>query len=165
MVLTVRRAERRDAEESVALLIASITTLCAEAHLNDPATLERWLRNKTVDNFCAWLADPENFIAVAEAEGELRGVAALHSSGTVRLCYVLPGAQRCGVGRLLIDALEGEALRLGLDQLALTSTGNARRFYESQGFAACGNATIAFGVLKQYPYVKSLRRRSARWGE
>lgn len=154
--LTVRRAEARDVEECVALLIASITTLCAEDHLNDPATLERWLLNKTAANFRQWLADPATFIAVAEIDGQLCGVAALHTSGTVRLCYVLPGMQRCGVGRVLIRALEAEALRLGLDDLVLTSTGNARHFYENQGFVASGNATIAFGVLKQCPYAKSL---------
>lgn len=156
VALTVRRAESRDADESVALVIASITTLCAADHLNDPATLERWLLNKTAVNFRRWLADPATFIVVAEVDRQLCGIAALHSSGTVQLCYVLPGMQRYGVGRALIGALEAEALRLGVNQLVLTSTKNARRFYENQGFVASGTATIAFGVLEQYPYVKSL---------
>jgi hypothetical protein len=39
----------------------------------------------------------------------------------------------------------------------LWSSGNARRFYERLGFTPNGGATTAFGVLKQYPYVKALR--------
>lgn len=153
---TVRRATANDVDASVALLIASITTLCAGDHSNDPETLAHWLRNKTKDQFERWLEDPENFTVIAEAGSVLCGVANLHSSGTIRLCYVLPGMQRHGVGRVLIQSLEAEARARGLPELNLTSTGSARSFYKRLGFVAAGAARITFGVLKGYPYEKVL---------
>lgn len=103
----VRRAAAHHVDASVALLIASITTLCADDHSNDPETLARWLSNKTTAQFEQWLADPENVIVIAEQGSVVCGVALLHSSGTIRLCYVLPGMQRCGVGRALIRLAVG----------------------------------------------------------
>jgi GNAT superfamily N-acetyltransferase len=153
---TVRVATTDDIDGCVALLIASITTLCAGDHLNDPPTLERWLRNKTSEHFGRWLADEENLIMVAELGSTLSGVALLKRNGTIHLCYVLPGMQRQGVGRALIRRIESEAASLGLRELALTSTGSARHFYERLGFTPNGAPNTAYGVLKQYPYVKVL---------
>lgn len=153
---TVRLATAQDAEASVAVLIASITTLCLDDHLNDPETLARWLRNKTIAQFAQWLADSENVIAIAEFGSAICGVGLLHSSGHVRLCYVLPDMQGRGVGRALIGRLEKEARFRGIAQLNLTSTGSARGFYQHLGFAPDGDARAAFGVLKEYPYKKLL---------
>jgi N-acetylglutamate synthase-like GNAT family acetyltransferase len=153
---TVRRATAQDIDASVAVLIASITNLCVKDHLNDPATLSRWLRNKTTENFEQWLADPESCVVIAELGSAVCGVARLHASGTIRLCYVLPGMQRCGVGRALIQHLENEARALGLAELNLTSTSSARAFYEQLGYASNGASKTAFGVLKEYPYAKPL---------
>jgi GNAT superfamily N-acetyltransferase len=153
---TVRVATTDDIDGCVALLIASITTLCAGDHLNDPPTLERWLRNKTSEHFGRWLADEENLIMVAELGSTLSGVALLKRNGTIHLCYVLPGMQRQGVGRALIRRVESEAASLGLRELALPSTGSARHFYERLGFTPNGAPNTAYGVLKQYPYVKVL---------
>ena len=155
---SVRRAAAQDVAASVALLIASITSLCVEDHANDPATLARWLSNKTVPSFEQWLADPENVIVIAELGSVLCGVGLLHSSGAIRLCYVLPGKQHQGVGRALIQRLEAEATRRGVVQLVLTSTVGARRFYAGLGFAPNGPARTGIGVLTQYPYVKPLPR-------
>jgi GNAT superfamily N-acetyltransferase len=153
---TSRRATAHDVDAGVALLIASITTLCVDDHWNDPDTLAHWLRNKTAANFERWLADPENVIVIAELGSVACGVASLHSSGTIRLCYVLPGMQRHGVGRVLIRSLEAEATARGIAELNLASTSSARSFYERLGFVADGAARTAFGVLKQYPYKKVL---------
>jgi GNAT superfamily N-acetyltransferase len=153
---TVRVATTGDIDGCVALLIASITTLCVDDHLNDPPTLERWLRNKTSEHFGRWLADEENLIVVAELGSTLSGVALFKRDGTIHLCYVLPGMQRHGVGRALIRRIESEAVSLGLQELALTSTGSARHFYERLGFTPNGAPSTAHGVLTQYPYVKVL---------
>jgi GNAT superfamily N-acetyltransferase len=155
--IVVRRAATGDAEASAALLVASITTLCIADHENDPATLERWLRNKTPEHFERWVADPANLMFVAELDTTLAGVALLHESGTVHLCYVLPGMHRHGVGQALIRRVELEATNLGLAQLRLKSSGSARGFYERLGFVPNGEPSIAFGVLEGYPYVKELR--------
>jgi GNAT superfamily N-acetyltransferase len=65
--------------------------------------------------------------------------------------------QRQGIGRALIRRIESEALSRGLAQLVLWSSGTARGFYERLGYTPNGEATTAYGVLKQYPYLKALR--------
>jgi GNAT superfamily N-acetyltransferase len=155
----VREARSGDAEASIRLLVASITTLCIEDHANDPPTLNRWLRNKTVDNFERWLTDPGSLLLVAELGSTIVGVALLHESGNVYLCYVLPGLQGYGVGRALLGRIELEAKDRGLADLRLKSSGTARGFYERLGYVPDGEASTTFGVLKEYPFVKDLRTR------
>jgi GNAT superfamily N-acetyltransferase len=155
--LVVRVAVADDVDACVALLIASITTLCSADHQNDPTTLARWLHNKTPQHVVQSFADPNHFVVVAELEGAISGLAQLHLRGMITRCYVLPGAERRGVGRALIQALEGEASRLGMSELRLMSTGSARHFYEHLGYVADGPPSVDYGVLEQYPYAKRLR--------
>lgn len=152
----VRAATPEDAAGAVAVVRASISELCVSDHKNDPATLQRWLSNKNREDFGKWLADVQTFIVVAELAGELAGVACLHATGGVHLCYVRPGRQGLGVGGAMLVALEAQARRWGLAELRLTSTVGARAFYERHGFVATGDAVPAFGVLSHYPYTKSL---------
>src|SRR4051812_34924811 len=91
--VSTRQAETSDAGAVGAVVRASITDLCVEDHENDPAKLERWLQNKTVTHFCRWLADPDNFLVVAELAGAVCGVGCLHRGGEIRLLYVQPGRQ------------------------------------------------------------------------
>ncbi len=152
----VRPAILEDAPDAVAVLRASITQLCIEDHRNDPSTLERWLRNKTVEQFCRWLADPQKFVVIAEVETVLCGVGAMRANGDIDLCYVKPGRERSGVGRATLHALETHARTLGITKLQLISTATARSFYEQQGYLFVGDASVpGYGVLRDYYYVKS----------
>ncbi len=153
----VSAATLEDAPGAVAVLRASITQLCVEDHRNDPPTLERWLRNKTVEQFCRWLADPQKFVVVAEVETMLCGVGAMRMSGDLDLCYVKPGRERSGVGRYMLYALEAQARKWGLTKLHLISTATARSFYEQQGYLFVREASVpGYGDLRDYYYVKSL---------
>jgi hypothetical protein len=70
----VREARIEDAESAVELVRASIEQLCTLDHRNDPATLARWLANKTPENLRTWLANPENHCVVATEGDTLMGV-------------------------------------------------------------------------------------------
>jgi GNAT superfamily N-acetyltransferase len=155
-MLVTRTACSDDAEAAVAVLRASITKLCELDHRGDTATLATWLSNKTPENFLRWQADPDNCLLVAEQAGSIRGVGCLHRSGEIRLCYVQPGFQRSGVGRALLQDLEGRARLWRLTRLTLNSTAGARVFYERQGFRATQCDACAFGVLRCYPYERAL---------
>jgi GNAT superfamily N-acetyltransferase len=144
-----------DAAEAAALLRASITQLCRADHRDDPQTLEQWLANKTQENFRAWLADDESYCVVAESD-RLVGVGMLHSSGEIRLCYLLPGVQGQGIGKLILFALEARARALGLRKLTLQSTVDARRFYERRGYLPGGAPEAGFGISRCHPYAKEL---------
>jgi GNAT superfamily N-acetyltransferase len=156
-VVLVRPAVIADAASAVIVLRASITELCTVDHHNDPATLARWLRNKTTDTFRGWLADPDNHLAVAELDAQICGIGALHRTGDLNLCYVAPGYQRAGTGRAVLQALEDQARRWGLTTIRLTSTATARGFYEHHGYQFAGESeTPAFGLVRGYRYTKQL---------
>ena len=44
-----------------------------------------------------WIDNPDNHIVVAGLDSAVDGVACLHRSGEVRLCYVAPDRQRVGI--------------------------------------------------------------------
>lgn len=155
-MICVRQATPEDAERAIDVVRGSIQVLCQADHGNDPATLARWLANKTPENFVGWLANPDNYCAVA-ARDSIEGVGMLHRSGEIRLFYLAPEAQRHGLGSAIHAALERAALRWGLDTLHLQSTRMACPFYEAMGYVSTGPAVFPFGVLRCYPYEKRLQ--------
>jgi hypothetical protein len=84
----VRSATLADAAVAVEVLRDSITHVCAGDHGNDAATLERWLSNKTVEHFNAWLSAEGRALVVATHDDTICGVGLIHGSGNVRLRYV-----------------------------------------------------------------------------
>jgi len=158
----VRPAVAADALVSTAVLRGSIALLCAADHANDPATLDQWLRNKTETAFLQWLADPRNFLVVAELDATVRGVGLIRASGQVRLCYVEPGFQHRGIGRALLQSLEARALQWGSAEVRLQSSVGACAFYERHGYASSGPPEQAFGVVTAYPYAKDVRGLTSR---
>jgi GNAT superfamily N-acetyltransferase len=156
----VRCAVPEDAAVAVAVLRDSITKLCVADHRNDPHSLEPWLRNKTVENFSRWLNNAENYVVVAELDSAILGVASVHNSGEIRLCYVRPGRQRFGIGAALLAAVETHAIALGVHELTLKSSVGARAFYEHHGYTPAGAPTPGFGSSLCFPYKKAVAPRS-----
>lgn len=151
-----RPATVQDAVEAIEVIRRSITTLCEPDHLNDPATLDKWLANKKPESFAVWVSNPDNFCVVEEVNGRIQGVGLLHRSGELRLFYVAPGHERRGLGRSIHGALMAHAGRWGLTKIHLESTSVARRFYESLGYQSAGPQRLLFGVLQAFPYVKTI---------
>ncbi|HKE96976.1 MAG TPA: GNAT family N-acetyltransferase [Povalibacter sp.] len=151
-----RPANVSDAVEAIEAVRRSIITLCVPDHLNDAATLDRWLANKKPESFAAWISNPDNFCAVEEVDGRVQGLGLLHSSGELRLFYVAPGHERKGLGRSIHEALVSRAAQWGLTKLHLESTSVARNFYESLGYRSTGPKRLMFGVLHAYPYERSV---------
>ena len=120
--LVVRAATLDDAAPAVEALRDSITTVCATDHENDPATLDRWLANKTPGQFREWLENERNAVVVAERLDDIAGVGLIQRSGELRLCYVRAAQQRSGAGRAILDALEDQARAWGVVAIRLMST-------------------------------------------
>ena len=157
----VRPAVVSDAESAVAVLRDSITYLCVADHQNDPSTLQRWLQNKTTDNFSQWLQDSERHFVVAELNSEVCGVGMVRNSGDLDLCYIQPGKERLGIGAAMLHALEAQAARWRLSKLQLISTANARGFYEHHGYVFTGEQSVpGYGVVRDYYYEKALSTKS-----
>jgi GNAT superfamily N-acetyltransferase len=134
----------------------SIAELCVADHKNDPVILARWLGNKTVENFVAWINQPDNSLLVAVEEGRILAVGSVTDAGSIGLNYVSPDARFQGVSRTLLRALEARALARNNRQCTLTSTETARRFYLSNGYVSSEAASGAFGTDAGYPMYKIL---------
>jgi GNAT superfamily N-acetyltransferase len=154
--VSVRRAALEDAESAIAVVRDSITRLCVADHENDPVTLESWLRNKTIDNFARWIASADDYVVIAELGSAIGGVASLHWSGEIRLCYVAPNRQHVGLGTALLVALETQARAWGIQKLVLNSTIGARSFYEHNGYTPSGHSVPGFGRSLCFPYEKTI---------
>jgi hypothetical protein len=148
-VIAVRLAEPRDAAAISALLIDSITQLCAADHRNDPEILARWLANKTPEGVGLWFANPDNTMLVAEREGELAAAGAFNVSREIILNYVAPAHRFMGVSSALLAAIEAS---LGPGEAMLTSTATARQFYRSRGWIETGDQA----GMTAYPMRKML---------
>ena len=158
---TARAAETCDAQAAVAVLRRSIIELCVADHQNDPATLEKWLENKTVEHFHAWLANERNACVITESGAKLNGVGMIGRNGEILLCYVLPEAQGRGFGRAILGALEERAAAWRLQKLRLASTMMARAFYEKHGYVSAGDdRACGIGLASCYPYEKTLHESS-----
>jgi GNAT superfamily N-acetyltransferase len=156
MKASVRRATPADAEIAAAVVRESITRLCVADHQNDPVTLGSWLGNKTADSFVRWIASPDEHLVVAELDSVIGGVASLHTSGEIRLCYVAPERQRSGLGTALLVALEAVATARGIQKVILKSTVGARAFYERHGYVPSGDPVTTCGRLRCFPYEKPI---------
>src|SRR5258708_33945567 len=105
-MVTVRKAEPKDAAAAAEVLRRSITELCTLDHHGDADTLAKWLANKTPRDFLSWLAKENHFFVVAEANAQKKGVGLLHRAGEKSVCYVPPRAQGTGSGKAIHPATE-----------------------------------------------------------
>ncbi len=134
--LAVRDAIPDDADAVCAVPRRSITMLCGADHQGDERILEAWLRNKTPQNVCAWLASSNLSMVVALHRGLVCGVAMISRQGEIQLCYVEPEVRFLGAGRLMLKTVQERALEWGLSDVFLTSTVTGKPFYERNGFTA-----------------------------
>lgn len=134
MTFTIRPAIDRDASDLSELVIASIRSLCTDDHGGHSEAIRRWTENKTPENFARWISQPGALSFVAEANDRLLGTSLVTATGDLALLYVLPGADRGGVGSALLEASEISARQAGHAILRVTSTKTARGFYALCGF-------------------------------
>lgn len=155
-VITVRSASEADAAAACDAVRRSIRELCVADHGNDEQILATWLRNKTPENVRAWIAEPSNFTVVAVRADAVCGFGLVGKEGAIHLCYVTPEIQLRGAGKLILRALEEQAIRWGLKELALTSTATAKAFYERHGYRPSGEPVSSHGVARAFPMTKAL---------
>lgn len=144
--IEIRRAVPADALPACTLLRRSIEEGCRAEHQDQPGLLDAWLGNKTPATVGAWFASPTNCVLVAERDGELVGLTLLTQAGKLALCYVLPDALRCGVGRQLLAAVEAQARLWNISKLFLHSPAGASVFFERHGFLNAGKEKSCYGL-------------------
>lgn len=153
--MEIRPAIATDAEAASALLRQSIRALCSADHGHDAAILDRWLANKTPDQFRNWLRTPALHVLVAAEDDALLAVGSVADTGRIGLNYVAPAARFRGVSKAMLAALENQARRAGATRCTLESTVTARRFYLSAGYAETGEPVRMFGTTS-HPMARGL---------
>ncbi len=155
--VTVRPACDSDAAEICDVVRRSIVQLCVADHGNDERILAGWLDNKVPQKVVMWIRADANFAVVAIEAARVIGVALLARRGEVQLCYVAPEASRRGVGAMLLQSLESQAVQWGLERIFLTSTLTAKQFYERAGYVAA-EPVEAHGLQRAFPMAKVIAR-------
>lgn len=140
------------------VLIASITTLCADDHEGDPERIAAWTANKSSDGVALMLANPDLHLFVAERDGVVLGVGAVNASGVIGLNYVAPEARFSGVSTALLQRLEDALAEQGHREGRLESTRTAQRFYERRGWQQQGPRHSG-RMVNGYPMHKALPAR------
>jgi hypothetical protein len=134
-VISIRPARLADVPAMSAVLIASITDLCAADHRNNPEALASWLANKTPEGVARWFDTPGSHLLVAERNGEIAAVGSYSDARMILLNYVSPRHRFAGVSRAMLTAME---TALGAGEARLDSTQTALAFYRAAGWVESG---------------------------
>ena len=107
------------------------------------------------------LGDEPSAIHIMAMEGdEAIGVARMHESapqqGQVRCVAVATDQQGKGVGKAIMLALEGQAVKLGWNEIVLEARENAVPFYQSLGYEIEKESYLLFGEIQHYRMKKAL---------
>jgi len=126
----IRKATIDDALVSFAIRREAIRAQCRD-HYPWP-DLEIWTSGEMTETFAARVAD-QFYVAVADGRVVGTGMIDL-ASGKIDAVFVAPEYMGYGVGRALMQHLEGLAARAGLLGVHLEATINAVPFYRTMGF-------------------------------
>jgi len=97
---------------------------------------------------------------IIDDQGIALGVARLHEAnqgvGQVRCVAIKTNQQGKGLGKLLMNYLENEAIKLGLREIILEARENAVPFYESLGYKITKKSYLLFDEIQHYTMEKEL---------
>ena len=152
--MLIRRAVVEDAAEACRAIRQSIEILCLEDHDNDPDILAAWLANKMPSRVASWITDNPDGVFVGVIDGKVAGFGDMLEGGRIVVNYVAPWARFQGVSSGLLQAMEQQAIAVGVDCCSLRSTGTAHRFYLARGYEDSGPPTESFGGKPAFPMHK-----------
>ncbi|RCK75990.1 MAG: GNAT family acetyltransferase YiiD potentially involved in tRNA processing [Candidatus Ozemobacter sibiricus] len=133
----------------------------AAFHLRWRILRERWQQPPGSERDDLDADEEASFLVVAvDAAGQVWGTGRLHrldaTTGQIRYMAVDPRARGRSVGRAILDALEAEAVRWGLERLVLNAREGVVGFYQRAGYVIRGPAPTLFGVIPHHRMEKSL---------
>lgn len=77
-------------------------------------------------------------------------------TGQVRFMAVAGDQQGRGLGRSILDALETEAKKMGLQKIELQARENAVKFYRDAGYSVREKSFLLWGLIQHYLMEKTL---------
>jgi putative acetyltransferase len=133
MEISVRRAEPEDAEQICQVHILSVRELCKSDYT--PEQIEAWVGKLKPEGHRQAIEQIDKSIFVAEVDGRIAGFSELFKN-EVNAVYVHPSYSRQGVGKLLLNVVEQEAIAQYIKKLQLSASTNAKLFYQACGYQA-----------------------------
>ena len=124
--MKARRARHEDGQMIGQLIYDTVRAVNIKDY--SPAQVETWVPDPSIYTTFDGIA------FVVEKEGKIIGFANLREKGLLHRLYVHKDHQGEGVGSLLLEALEKEALRLGWKKLETEASITAKQFFERKGF-------------------------------
>ena len=157
----IRAATVADGAAIAGVWTRSICELCTLDHGGDSALIAAWCADKTPEQLRGAISQADHVWMVAiDGASQVLGFGSLAPDGKIAACYVAPEMAHRGLGTRLLDALEGEALRLGDRAVTLLSSRTAQPFYADRGFVTTGPPE-PFRGMASYPMRKVLRCEGA----
>ena len=122
-VLPFERQLQKTPEAACAVLVRSITEICAPYYGNDEEILAQWLENKTPANVRRWIESDRSYCVVAvNDKGLVVGFRQYFRRSEIMLNYILPEVLHRGVGKGMLQALETQAIASGIEHIDVVST-------------------------------------------
>ncbi|MEJ6818585.1 MULTISPECIES: GNAT family N-acetyltransferase [Pseudomonas] len=152
--ICIRPATLADTGIISRIIERSIRIGCALDHRNNPRQVDAWVRQQSAGHLCTWLADARFYLNLALLQDKPVGVGMALASGDITLCYVQPECFRRGVGRALMDDLQGWLRLRGVQRVSLNSTRTGEAFYRHLGYRQAAPPLTHEG-LQTLPMVRS----------
>lgn len=112
---------------------------CRESY--DAATIAAWTPDKMPEGYRHAVSDNPFFVIDTPDSHQPVATGFLDlANGSVEAVFTQPAFLGKGMAGMILQAIKDEAMRRGLSQLTLSSTPNARMFYEKQGFTVIEEA-------------------------
>ncbi|HEV8388721.1 MAG TPA: GNAT family N-acetyltransferase [Dongiaceae bacterium] len=128
---TVRPASIDDAEAISRVIVQAVEETNAKDY--PPSVIAEVIKNFSPERVAERL--PTRQVFVATEQGAVVGTGSLEGT-TIRSVFVLPRFERRGIGRALMDHIEGLARSAGVSRLEVPSSIGAEGFYRRLGYVA-----------------------------
>jgi len=111
----------------------------------------------------------ERYTLVMDSEDGITGFGCLSADGsTVDMLFTHHAHQNEGIGSIILDALEKEAIQRGINEVTLTTSMNALSFYQKRGYQYHHNEKKTYGsrvfdcqvLCKALPLFRDVREKS-----
>jgi len=131
MNLQLRQATANDLDQMKTLFVETIKNTCKDDY--SPKEIEVWTSSvKRTDRWLSVLK--EQFVLLAELEGQLVGFGTLENGSYLDFLYVHHLHLRKGIAHQLYEGLKQESIKRGFETLSSDVSKTARPFFENKGF-------------------------------
>ncbi len=150
----IRKAEPGEGQAIVALHARTVREINSRDYT--PEEIDVWLARKSPKKEEARIGAGEVYVSLGDG-GALLGFGS-RTGDRIAALYVAPECQGQGVGSMLLEQLERDAIAEGIEVLELNSTLTAAGFYEHHGYETLGS-TQCFEAGGQTLEAVAMRKR------